>query len=73
MHKLKQWCETNNEPLEGAYFYSDSHNDLPLLELVDNLYSVIAKTISLMALNLQVQRLILMNVMAQTITFICSH
>ena len=22
--------------LEGAYFYSDSHNDLPLLELVDN-------------------------------------
>ena len=22
--------------LEGAWFYSDSHNDLPLLELVDN-------------------------------------
>ncbi|CAC9650638.1 HAD family hydrolase [bacterium endosymbiont of Bathymodiolus sp. 5 South] len=36
VHKLKQWCEANNEPLEGAYFYSDSHNDLPLLELVDN-------------------------------------
>jgi len=22
--------------LIGSYFYSDSHNDLPLLELVDN-------------------------------------
>jgi phosphoserine phosphatase len=22
--------------LDGAFFYSDSHNDLPLLELVDN-------------------------------------
>lgn len=36
VHKLKVWCEENNESLEGAYFYSDSHNDLPLLELVDN-------------------------------------
>lgn len=36
VHKLKAWCEKNNEPLEGAYFYSDSHNDLALLELVDN-------------------------------------
>ncbi len=36
VHKLQQWCKTNNEALEGSYFYSDSHNDLPLLELVDN-------------------------------------
>ncbi|NYT27212.1 MAG: HAD-IB family hydrolase [Candidatus Thiodubiliella endoseptemdiera] len=36
VHKLQQWCEENNETLEGAYFYSDSYNDLPLLELVDN-------------------------------------
>lgn len=36
VHKLKAWCEENNEGLEGAYFYSDSHNDLPLLKLVDN-------------------------------------
>ena len=34
--KLKAWCKENNKHLEGAYFYSDSHNDLPLLELVDN-------------------------------------
>ncbi|BAS67356.1 histidinol-phosphatase [Bathymodiolus septemdierum thioautotrophic gill symbiont] len=36
VHKLKTWCEENNESLTEAYFYSDSHNDLPLLELVDN-------------------------------------
>ena len=30
------WLEKNNENLIGSYFYSDSHNDLPLLELVDN-------------------------------------
>jgi HAD superfamily hydrolase (TIGR01490 family) len=36
VHKLKAWCKENNETLDGATFYSDSHNDLPLLELVDN-------------------------------------
>ncbi len=36
VHKLKQWCKKNNENLDGSYFYSDSYNDLPLLELVDN-------------------------------------
>lgn len=36
VHKLQQWCKENNKTLDGAYFYSDSHNDLPLLELVDN-------------------------------------
>ena len=32
--RLKTWLEDNNETLEESYFYSDSHNDLPLLELV---------------------------------------
>jgi len=32
--RLKAWLRENNETLEGSYFYSDSHNDLPLLELV---------------------------------------
>lgn len=36
VHKVKQWCSENNENLKDAYFYSDSHNDLPLLELVEN-------------------------------------
>ena len=36
VHKLKAWCKKNNESLSNAYFYSDSHNDLPLLELVEN-------------------------------------
>ena len=34
--RLQQWLEGRNTTLEGAWFYSDSHNDLPLLELVDN-------------------------------------
>ncbi len=33
---LNTWLEKTGESPEGAYFYSDSHNDLPLLELVDN-------------------------------------
>ena len=33
---LMPWLENHNESLNGSYFYSDSHNDLPLLELVDN-------------------------------------
>ncbi len=33
---LNQWLAKTGESLEGAYFYSDSHNDLPMLELVDN-------------------------------------
>ena len=32
---LMPWLENHNESLNGSYFYSDSHNDLPLLELVD--------------------------------------
>jgi len=34
--RLNQWLENNEHNLEGAYFYSDSHNDLPLLKIVDN-------------------------------------
>jgi len=33
--RLNEWMEMNNESLEGSYFYSDSINDLPLLEVVD--------------------------------------
>lgn len=32
--RLQQWLETREETLEDSYFYSDSHNDLPLLEMV---------------------------------------
>lgn len=34
--RLAQWMRETGRTLEGSYFYSDSHNDLPLLELVDN-------------------------------------
>jgi HAD superfamily hydrolase (TIGR01490 family) len=33
---LDRWLEQTGEDMTGAYFYSDSHNDLPMLELVDN-------------------------------------
>jgi HAD superfamily hydrolase (TIGR01490 family) len=34
--RLHQWLEKQHHSIEGAYFYSDSHNDIPLLKLVDN-------------------------------------
>ena len=34
--RLNRWLEENKLSLEGSYFYSDSMNDLPLLEQVDN-------------------------------------
>lgn len=34
--RLHEWLEENNHSLQDSFFYSDSHNDLPLLELVDN-------------------------------------
>ncbi|RLA55724.1 MAG: HAD-IB family hydrolase [Gammaproteobacteria bacterium] len=34
--RLHDWLDGRSTTLDGAYFYSDSHNDLPLLELVDN-------------------------------------
>lgn len=33
--RLTQWLENNGLSLSGSYFYSDSHNDLPLLKQVD--------------------------------------
>ena len=32
--KLNEWLEQTGKNLAGSYFYSDSHNDLPLLERV---------------------------------------
>ncbi len=34
--RLRRWLLENNRSLEGSYFYSDSHNDLPLLSMVDH-------------------------------------
>jgi len=35
--RLNEWLADNpSYSMEGSYFYSDSHNDLPLLNLVDN-------------------------------------
>jgi HAD superfamily hydrolase (TIGR01490 family) len=34
--RLNTWMDEHNAVLDGAWFYSDSHNDLPLLEIVDN-------------------------------------
>jgi HAD superfamily hydrolase (TIGR01490 family) len=33
---LEEWLKTSTETMQGSWFYSDSHNDLPLLKLVDN-------------------------------------
>ncbi len=33
---LNDWLKQTGETLQGSYFYSDSHNDLPLLSLVDH-------------------------------------
>jgi len=33
---LQQWLAGNAYDLKGSHFYSDSHNDLPLLNLVEN-------------------------------------
>lgn len=34
--RLNNWLAAHGESLDGAWFYSDSHNDLPLLKKVDN-------------------------------------
>ena len=34
--RLKRWLLENNRSLQDSYFYSDSHNDLPLLSMVDH-------------------------------------
>lgn len=38
--RLKQWLGETGESMEGASFYSDSRNDLPLLSLVDHPHAV---------------------------------
>lgn len=35
VQRLQQWLANSQESLSGSTFYSDSHNDLPLLETVD--------------------------------------
>jgi len=34
--RLNMWLSEQQLTLDGSYFYSDSHNDLPLLNLVDH-------------------------------------
>lgn len=34
--RLNQWLEQQHISVDGAWFYSDSHNDLPLLEKIDH-------------------------------------
>jgi HAD superfamily hydrolase (TIGR01490 family) len=34
VNRLNDWLETFEQSMEGSWFYSDSHNDLPLLEQV---------------------------------------
>jgi len=36
VENLMLWLTEFNETLEGSSFYSDSHNDIPLLDVVDN-------------------------------------
>ncbi len=34
--RLKEWLKTQQMTLKGSWFYSDSHNDFPLLKIVEN-------------------------------------
>lgn len=36
VQRLRAWLNTNGGDLKGSWFYSDSHNDLPLLQLVEH-------------------------------------
>ena len=45
IENLMPWLERNGESLKDSTFYSDSHNDLPLLEIVDNPVAVNADKI----------------------------
>jgi len=38
--RIQTWCEENKKSMENAVFYSDSHNDLPLLRAVDRAVAV---------------------------------
>jgi HAD superfamily hydrolase (TIGR01490 family) len=37
---LQQWLQDAKETMENSWFYSDSHNDLPLLNMVDHAVAV---------------------------------
>jgi HAD superfamily hydrolase (TIGR01490 family) len=43
--RLEMWLTEKNMNLEGAFFYSDSHNDLPLLNIIDHPVAVDADEI----------------------------
>ncbi len=45
VERLQHWLQHNSHTLQGSYFYSDSQNDLPLLELVENPVAVDADDI----------------------------
>lgn len=36
VERLNSWLQDKEVTLDGSYFYSDSHNDLPLMEKVEN-------------------------------------
>lgn len=36
VERLSAWLTEHRQDLQGSWFYSDSHNDLPLLELVEH-------------------------------------
>jgi len=36
VERLQQWMNENNSTLDGSWFYSDSHNDIPLLSKVSH-------------------------------------
>lgn len=38
--RLKSWMDEHGKNLQSSWFYSDSHNDLPLLSLVDHAVAV---------------------------------
>jgi HAD superfamily hydrolase (TIGR01490 family) len=38
--RLYEWLESSGHTLENSYFYSDSHNDLPLLKIVQHAVAV---------------------------------
>jgi HAD superfamily hydrolase (TIGR01490 family) len=40
VERLMEWLTNENENLSGSYFYSDSINDLPLLDIVDTAIAV---------------------------------
>lgn len=40
VERLQSWLEQHQMDLSGSIFYSDSHNDIPLLEIVDTAIAV---------------------------------